>query len=301
MNISNLGLSKPAILLGNGLNNYYLENSSWLNLLQNLSFKTIEESYFETGDLTYPEYFDVLSITLNNGKKEIESIKEELSNKIIEWEGKNGHHKVTQFAREKNIPILTTNYDLTLVDKKLKEAMKIKSGDKYHNMKPRKNIHSGKKFSDYYPFHTCYSDNTITEASQQFGIWHMHGISCYKRSLSIGASDYGNNISQYKKFLDKEEQIKDPKWNGKNSWLEVFYHCDLIILGLTLASQETSLRWLLIQREKYYLKNSNLRRKTYFVVNKDYEKICDGKKFFFESIGIEIIEKSGKEIYEIWN
>jgi hypothetical protein len=211
-----------------------------------------------------------------------------------------GHHKLTEFARIQNIPILTTNYDLTLVDKKLKLAMKIKPDNRYNNMRPRKNINNGKNFTDFYPWYTCYSDNAIIDASKQFGIWHMHGISCYKRSLSIGASDYGNNISKYKELLNNEKLITQPEWKGKNSWLDVFFNCDLVILGLTLASQETSLRWLLIQREKYYLKNSTIRRKTYFVVNKDYDKIGNGKLFFFESMGIEIILKSGKEIYEIW-
>jgi hypothetical protein len=302
MNISDLKLSKPAILLGNGLNNYYMKDDfAWLSLLNKLSNGKIIKSYFENGDLTYPECFDILSINSISKNKNFGSIKDRLSKQIIEWEGTEGHHKFTEFARDQNIPIITTNYDLTLVDDELKHAMKIKPDDKYNNMRPRKNIHSGKNFTDFYPWYTCYSDNTITDASKQFGIWHMHGISCYKRSLSIGASDYGNNISQYKKLLDNEKLINKSEWKGKNSWMDVFYNCDLVIVGLTLAAQETSLRWLLIKREKYYLKNSNLRKKTYFVVNKDYEKLGVGKKFFFDSIGTEIIEKSGKEIYEEWN
>jgi hypothetical protein len=87
MNISDLKLTTPAILLGNGLNNYLKKNSSWFKLLEKISKGKIEESFFETGDLTYPEYFDALSINLTKGKNDFESIKYKLCEQIIEWEG----------------------------------------------------------------------------------------------------------------------------------------------------------------------------------------------------------------------
>ena len=41
-------------------------------------------------------------------------------------------------------------------------------------------------------------------------------------------------------------------WTGQNTWLEPFFKNDLLIFGIRLYREEVFLRWLLIERAKYY-------------------------------------------------
>jgi hypothetical protein len=303
MIISKTDFPQPAILLGNGLNNHVFTNTSWTNLLNQLTDDVIPRSYFNHGDLSYPEFFDALSFNSRKGFEDYESLKNKVCKRIIRWEGTPQHHKFTEFVRENNIPVVTTNFDLTLIDHKMRDAMKMKSGDPYKYLKPRQGgkVEGNTTFTDYYPWNTYYSDNVIENAPSQFAIWHMHGIACYKRSLAIGAIDYGNNISRYKSYIGNQKEICAPEWNGKNTWLDIFFHCDLVIIGLSLDSQETNLRWLLMEREKYFRKYQLFRKNTVFVTNKELDSVGEGKKYFLNSIGIKVVEKvNGKEIYDEW-
>lgn len=298
MKINSREFRRPAILLGNGLNNHLEMNGSWFDLLNTISSKRVDKEYFD-GELSYPEFFDAISFQNGKGTIEYESFKKNICKNISLWRSLPGHQKLTQFARMNNIPILTTNYDFTLVDHTIAKAMNFKHVDNQHLFLPRKIPNSS--FTHYYPWHSYYSDSEIVNARTQFAIWHIHGIACYERSLSIGAIDYGNNVSRYKNFIGNKKDINTSNWKGINSWLDVFLHCDLIIIGLNLRSEETSLRWLLMEREKYFRSEYGQRMKTLFITNKQYDKLSDGKKFFFDSINIKYRElSSGKEIYDSW-
>ncbi|MEO6169085.1 MAG: hypothetical protein ABIO46_02590, partial [Chitinophagales bacterium] len=58
---------------------------------------------------------------------------------------------------------------------------------------------------------------------------------------------------------------------------------------------------LLIEREKFYRQNESLRKKAWYIVNKQCDKkLLPGKKLFFEKLRIEIIEaKNSKQIYDV--
>ncbi len=162
----------------------------------------------------------------------------------------------------------------------------------------------GSSFSDYYPWHSYYSDHEIEDCKSEFGIWHIHGFCYYYRSLSIGAIDYAKNIYRLKNFITGRKNSlysgKETDWTGKNSWVDIFMHCDLLIIGLALDSQESSLRWLFMEREKYYRKNPALRKKTIFVTTK-YDNYGQGKRFLFESLKIEHEEfEKPEDIYNKW-
>ena len=181
------------------------------------------------------------------------------------------------------------------------DVLKVHKDAAIVSIKPRFMDGEGKGFTDYYPWHSYYSEKEIINAIDQFGIWHMHGIGCYERSLSIGAIDYGNNISRYKSFIGNKARIDSQNWIGKNSWIDIFMHTDLIIIGLSLMSQETSFRWLLMEREKYFRKYEDRRRKTLFVINDEYDTYSKGKKFLFDSLRIDSQHFSnGAAIYDRW-
>ena len=84
----------------------------------------------------------------------------------------------------------------------------------------------------------------------------------------------------------------------------IFFHKELYIIGLALEAQEISLRWLFMEREKYFRKFPEKRKKTIYVqvTENGTKKISETKKFFLESLGIIIRElKTYDDIYSSWS
>jgi hypothetical protein len=283
MKISNKADS-PAILLGNGLNNYSKLPISWLMLLNSLS-PSGAEVFLKEKEISYPEFYDALCFTKGKGTEEYISLKQDICRGISLWRGTEKHRVLVEFSRNHSIPILTTNYDLTLMTELI---------ERHHSTIGTKNADGllfpariGKgRFTDYYPWSSYYSDRVVKSTTHDFGIWHIHGFCCYKRSLAIGAIDYANIISRLKRFLPPDPADKTESPPITNTWVEIFFNCDLYIVGLSLDSQETSLRWLLMQRERYFRRNETRRRKTVYVVNKQYDGLGSGKAFLFDSLNI---------------
>ena len=93
-------------------------------------------------------------------------------------------------------------------------------------------------------------------------------------------------------------------WNGYKTWLHIIFNKSLFIMGLKLEENETFLRWLLIQRSKYYALFKDRNHNGWYVYPKEEEKDKDffGKKVFLEKVGISMIPvENYKTIYEdIW-
>jgi hypothetical protein len=283
--------SRPAILLGNGLNNYRNSQTGWERLLIEISENTIPEDVFDDRGISYPEIFD--AICFNNGKESINysSLKEKICKIIVDWPATEYHKTFVDFAGRNNIPVLTTNYDLIL-------ETSIKNGKL---IQPNK-LPGEAKRTDYYPWHSYYSDHEVKNVLNEFAVWHIHGFQHYKRSLVIGAIDYTNVITRLKRYVPTKIVSANDEWIGSDSWIAIFFHCDLIIIGLSLDPQETSLRWLFMERERYFRRNEEKRKKTLYVCNRKYDKFKEGKKYFFESINIKLQwYDCPSDIYERWS
>ena len=71
---------------------------------------------------------------------------------------------------------------------------------------------------------------------------------------------------------------------------------DLVFFGLALGSTEVFLRWLLIERAKFFKKYPQRRRAGYYL---HFDDVPPGQKLFLESIGFTLIEVSDYiDIYE---
>jgi hypothetical protein len=291
MEIDKQTYSRPAILLGNGLNNYCSFQTDWKRLLREISENTISEDVFGDHGISYPEIFD--AICFNNGKELINysSLKEKICKIIADWSATEYHERFVNFTGRNNIPVLTTNYDLML------EAS-IKNGKLIRTNK----LPGEAKRTDYYPWHSYYSDHKIKNVLNEFAVWHVHGLRRHRRSLIIGVIDYTNVISRLKKYVPTKIASANDEWSGSDSWIDIFFHCDLIIIGLALDPQETSLRWLFMERERYFRRNEEKRKRTLYVYNRKYDKFNEGKKYFFKSINIELQwYDCPSDIYESWS
>ena len=166
-----------------------------------------------------------------------------------------------------------------------------------HKLKPIDNQY---KFTDFYPWNMYYSDREISNPLDGFAVWHINGTRDYPRSIRLGLSDYmgsverarkmiqGNSLDEY--FMGKNQSY----WKGYNTWFHIIFNKSLFIFGLGLEENEVFLRWLLIQRTKY-CKMYNKNHKGWYID----KGIKEGKRFFLEQLGFEVIEISDyKTLYQ---
>jgi hypothetical protein len=84
------------------------------------------------------------------------------------------------------------------------------------------------------------------------------------------------------------------EWPGYKSWLHVIFNNDLFFIGLGLETTEVFLRWLLIERAKYFNQFPQRIKKAYFI-HTQYEEISIGQKLFLNSVGIDLVEEVSYE------
>ncbi|MFW5891029.1 MAG: hypothetical protein ACOCUI_02320 [bacterium] len=300
----------PAFIIGNGINRYANNEASkedsdlisWEEIL-----KKIHTEYFDNNtneldstffsNISLPEFSDILDIEISEKGKKNYFIKQAFINEVDKLISTEKHQKINHFCRTNNIPIITTNFDEALINNELDNYIKLK----HH-----------KKFSDFYPWYSFYGPNNLKKEqtnnfdnTKEYGIWHCHGLIKYKRSIRLSLSDYVGAIEKARKLIHSNEQSlfhgKDRyNWKGKNSWLNIIFNNNLFILGLSLEKDETFLRWLLIERKKYFIKFPERKKDAFYITKKGETHLS--KKYFLSSLGIETIEVDNySDIYEIFN
>ncbi len=315
-------LTNPAFLIGNGVN-YISDNKklSWTKLLVDLFPQDMRSELLKTDNntkeefnlegITYPEIAELALFYRKKieTKKRVDCIlKKEICRNIAAFEKKMEnddlikHKTVIEYAKNNSIPILTTNYDSLLLrnlnlqfTKGKNDNLKQKVEEPFYPSPKRRNFH--------YPFDIYFREeefNKNENSSNAFAVWYIHGMKRYSSSLCITNKDYSGIINKLSSFL---KDINKKNWNGKNTWINPFFNNDLIIMGLGLNSQESDLRWLLVERhiyqEQLQKKNQNYtQKKTVYVYTKD-EELPNGKKQLFESIGIKCVQLDYKDIYNL--
>jgi hypothetical protein len=162
-------------------------------------------------------------------------------------------------AQKYDCPVLTTNFDLTLEEV---------NGLIYNRIK-KNDFSKGNGFSSYYPWDAYFGVNgtaTLKLPTDGFGIWHIHGMTKYLDSIRMGLTDYMGGVEKARKLIHNDDDSlfrgKDQdRWEGRTSWLHIWFNMPLIIVGLKLTSSEVFIRWLLIERERYFKKLGEERRK----------------------------------------
>ena len=296
-----LELERPAFLVGNGINRADDINFSWKTLLGNLLPKSSSLTVENLEGLTYPEIAEIA--LLKQGKDQFKKqFKEEMKQtegKAKESELKN-HKNLLDFAKQKHIPILTTNLEKIFLtsDKSLEMKWRQQGEKNSYDRKFLKNL--------------CFCDENFdgNDIHSTFALWYIHGLyfkKSFDKSFSLTNWDYANNISMMKKVVS-ERQKNDRK--GNSSWADIFLDNDLIILGLALDSDEIDLRVFLIEKyiqqqidEKRAKENNEKseKRTVVYIYRKGHESedMPDSKRLFFESLGVICVAMEQDKIYEV--
>jgi hypothetical protein len=289
--IINRNKNDIAFIIGNGINRYPDNPAavSWDALLVKL-WRKFAPGIFEGEEkpegLTLTEFYDVLDLSSTGELLSGSAIQKEAVRILDDWNFSNHHKRITEKAREWNIPVLTTNFD---------RLMPLSVGlNKFYMDK--------KSFTDFYPWDIYYSDRELLSPADGFGIWFINGYVEYFRSIRLGLTHYMGCVERARKMLHKGEGNpfsgkNREHWAGRHTWLHILFNRDICIFGLSLGENEVFIRWLLIERARYFKKFPDREKKGWYIstVSKTPDKDSEGKKMFMRSVGIKIVEVENRD------
>ena len=280
--------SDIALVIGNGINRHgpAKETNSWEDLLVQLAGRHLRGQLDAVPEgVALTEFYDVLeltSATSGSGKP----LQQEFCDSMQAWRYYEHHERIVKWAQEADAPILTTNFEEVLSDAGRCTLRRSKKGG----------------FTQYYPWESYFGSRDISDPSQEFAIWHLNGMQCYRRSVCLGLSHYMGSVQRARGWLHRgnEERLfsgkNTHKWRGATSWLHIVFNSPLLIFGLKLEVNEVFFRWLLIERARYFGKFPNRKKNAWYVHMPG--KLSDGKRLFLEGVGVKPVRVvSYEEIY----
>jgi len=288
--IMNRNSEDIAFVIGNGINRYQNNSDevSWDNLLISLWEKVTNNPIAKIPKgISSTEFYDILEL---ENQRNI-YIQNEVASLMFDWEPLPHYKQIVTKIQELNAPILTTNFERTFA--------------KVFEFGPKKMEKKG--FTHFYPWGVYHSNLDLNSPTDGFGIWHINGMINYWKSIRLGLSHYMYSVSRAKNLIHNKDEnnlftgknVSD--WKGYKTWLHIIFNKSLFIFGLGLEENETFLRWLLIERVKYFRKFPEREHKGWYLEVKG-NSISEGKRMFLEKIGFEVLEAdSYEDIYSnIW-
>lgn len=280
-----------AFVIGNGINRYPNNPNalSWDDLLIQLwdkvSFQTLTR---RPNGISLTEFYDILELENTNAI----NLQKEVTKLMSNWTPLSHHSLIIDKIRSLNTPVLTTNFEETFA-----------RTFKYEQLRTE-----DEGFTDFYPWTTYHGEKQLDSPTEGFGIWYVNGMINYHRSIRLGLSHYMGSVERARNMIHKGNENslftgKDTNhWNGFKTWLHIIFNKSLFVFGLGLEENETFLRWLLIERIKYFKKFPDRKQKGWYIQKRTNNGTEAGKKFFLERVGFEVIEVDDySDIYEnIW-
>lgn len=285
-----------ALVLGNGINRYRAKHqdadtsnqpksNAWDEMLVSLwrAHQGDEVARVPKG-IALTEFYDALDLI---SKRTSKHLQKEFCDLMTSWQPQRQHQQIVAWAKAKETPLLTTNFEDTLA--------------RSHHLK----LHhlSAKGFTDFYPWSSYFAREPIDSPTKQFAIWHINGMQRYARSVRLGLSHYMGSVDRARDILHQghlgggfKKTLQD-NWRGNTTWLNILLHNELIFIGLGLESDEIFLRWLLIERAKLYKAYPERRCNAYFVYAG--ESISQGQQLFLEAVGVTVLQQADYDaLYE---
>jgi len=276
-----------ALLVGNGINLYGAspDKNSWANLLSTLARTHLGKANSKVPrGISMTEFYDVLELAHARTPNEL-GLQRQFCDLMDAWKPLDQHHHVTAWAVKHGVPLLTTNFDNTLGKAAACSLRRIRKT----------------AFTDFYPWDSYYGLEESIDPCTQFGIWHVNGMQHYTRSIRLGLSHYMGSVERARGWLHKGSSrlfasADLDAWSGKLTWLQILFKKPILIFGLSLAENEVFLRWLLIERARYFKKFPDRRVPGWFI-SPSHEK-DPGKFLFLDAVGIKPVAVANyDEIY----
>lgn len=286
------------LLVGNGINRFgeSAHQNSWYSLLLGVAQKHIKGIGKDLPQgITATEVFDLANLAATTTSSSA-ALEKEFCEPMKAWRPFAHHRMIVKWAIDRRCPILTTNFDDVLSQACHAKLLR----------------HGVSRFTDYYPWSSYYGLGEIERPSKEFGIWHVHGMVKYRRSIRLGLNHYIGAAQHLRSWMYNKGFYSSihavDTWRGASTWVDAIFRNDLLIVGLTLGETEIFLRWLLLERAKLYLKYPTLKRKGWYVCKADDAKeprsLSVGRDLFLNGVGIQpLVVKDHEAIYRSpgWN
>lgn len=286
------GRNKPALLIGNGINRFNNDNkSSWLELLETISHKQgVLLTQEELKEMSNTERYDILD--LEKPSEDRRSLQKMFCAEMKDWKPGSQHARIVEWAERHERPIITLNFDENL-SKSIKVPL-------LHNETPR----GFPGFTAHYPWDTYFAAKEVTEPEREFAIWHAHGMMRYSQSIRLGLRHYMGSVARARQWIQGRNksllgyaQDKAEFWRGSKTWLHAFFFSDIAMFGLEFGKDETFLRWLFLERARFFKRFPGNKRETYFIATNEGRNV--ERRPFFKRLGMNYIVVNGyKDIYE---
>lgn len=277
-----------ALVVGNGIHRHGTAGvNSWDQLLIDLARQHgLMVDHLPRG-ATATEFYDL--IDLRNGAASGD-LAAAFCAEMKDWPVQQHHQRIMDWAVRHRVPVMTTNFDEVLSNA---AAAKL--------MRP-----NAPGFTYWYPWDSCFAHQLRDDPCDGFAEWHINGLARYKRSVRLGLTHYVGSAQRAREWLHRGGnrlfEAKDKRnWPGRRTWLHLLFNKPLLFFGLGLREDEVFLRWLLIERERYFRKFPDRRQPGWFVfTHQSSDKTQAGRVFFLNGIGIECVRTEGySEIYDI--
>lgn len=291
---------RVALVIGNGIHRYQstATDNDWGAMIQTMA----KNHHLDTGRnaplLALTELYDLIALKARDLSDR--ELQKEFVSPMRSWTPAVHHRWITRWARDRNAPILTTNFDTVLADA---------IGARLHTLFQQHGRLKGP--TDFYPWEKYFAVEPIEAPCDGFGIWHVNGLTKHARSIRLGLTHYMGSVSRARPWLhgDRESRLfsekNQPNWRGRNTWLHIVFNMPLVIFGLQLGAQEVLLRWLLIERARYFRQYPERRLPAWYVYPECEQSDTDRAKYFFlDAIGVKpVAVRSYDDIYgpNAWN
>lgn len=267
-----------ALVIGNGVNRFGAAVNSWDRLLIEMARDCHLNLSAVPHGTALTEFYDVLELRSNASTSSLQARFCEL---MSQWRPLPHHVAIMSWAKRHHAPVLTTNFD---------EVLSTAADCEF--LLPR-----NPKFTDFYPWEARFAEKLYSNPCDGFGIWHINGMARYKRSVRLGLSHYMGSVQRARTWLHRSGDArlfhgKDrTNWAGAGTWMHLVFNKPLLIFGLALEENEVFLRWLLIERAKYFREFPERRHPAWYVYTPDpKDERQAGKHFFLEALGFQCVE-----------
>lgn len=283
-----------ALVIGNGINRHAnaAQVNSWDNLLVEIARDCIPGVRTVPAGTALTEFYDVVELKSRAGAGALQA---EFCKLMADWRPFAHHRRIMDWAIRHRAPVLTTNFDDVLSQAAACEFQF-----------PR-----DPQFTAFYPWGCHFARYTLPDPCEDFGIWHINGMARYKSSIRLGLSHYMGSVQRARGWIHGrgDSHLFSAKnrrqWKGARTWVHLVFNKPLLIFGLELAENEVFLRWLLIERAKYFRTFPGRDHPAWYVyVDDPRDERQAGKLFFLDSIGVRCVRADNyDEIYENkgWN
>jgi hypothetical protein len=276
-----------ALVIGNGVHRHGPPQvNSWEDLLTDLAHQSGVDQDGVPHGASATEFFDILELRAQTRSGVLAEAFCEL---MRDWRPLGHHRRIMQWAAQRGVPVLTTNFDEVLSAAAEAELMRPGGGG----------------FTDFYPWDSRFAHSLHEDPCDGFGIWHINGMARYARSIRLGLTHYMGSVQRARGWLHRgEERLFNRKdrwnWAGRRTWMHLVFNKPLLIFGLGLRENEVFLRWLLIERARYFAKFEDRRHPAWYVYRHDAgDPTQAGRHFFLDSVGVRCVRVSDhREIYE---